>query len=106
MEIFPDIEYIEGAIASNGTLSPFEPITLEKLVSLQNELGAIFSDLPYKYGADMSRDTWEYLKSIIPTTNNSRDTATVMFGIDIHIVDKIPFGKVEECSCVKSRCKL
>jgi hypothetical protein len=106
---FGDMERLFPGSRSMGrnasTFTYDEPITLSKLMEMKAEVDSIFPPeaMKFKKGADMSRQTFTALG--IPM--ESKDGGNTYFdfhkvsliGIDVHIVDSIPFGKVEECRC-------
>ena len=106
---FGDMERLfPGSRAMGRNASTFtydEPLTLSKLMEMKAKVDSIFPPeaMKFKKGADMSRKT--FISLGIPMASNDGGNTYFDFhkvsliGIDVHIVDSIPFGKVEECRC-------
>lgn len=97
---------INGAVASNGPMTGSnEPITLQSLTEMEAKFREAFPiPTAFKNGADMSRATFDELgksvKMLRPQGEAWLGISTDNFiGIEIHIVNSVPFGAVEECRC-------
>ena len=88
-----------------STFTYDEPLTLSKLMEMKAKVDSIFSpeSIKFKKGADMSRKT--FISLGIPMASNDGGNTYFDFhkvsliGIDVHIVDSLPFGVVEDCMC-------
>jgi hypothetical protein len=105
-EIRQDTEKeIAHHMASNAAIESGKfphPLTLEYLTQMKEDFDKQFPEpLKFKNGADMSRATFNLLKiGIVPReTNGSPTFATPLNAIDVHFVESVPYGKIEECSC-------
>ena len=99
---------LAGAWTSNGAGTPLsdnEPLTLDKLKETYDEFQKAFPiPVEFREGADMSRATFEELGKSIKLLKPQGQAWLGMnvdrfIGVDIHIVNSIPFGCVEECRC-------
>jgi hypothetical protein len=99
-----------GLVADNGAILNSEPITLKNLQEIEDNFRKAFPvPVEFKDGADMSRATFDELgKSIKLVKPQGRAWLGIssdnFIGVQIHIVNSIPFGVVEECRC-KERAK-
>ena len=110
-EFFSSQDAVTGlfsGMASNGAGTPFsdnEPLTLDKLKATYDEFQKAFPiPVEFREGADMSRATFEELGKSIKLLKPQGQAWLGMnvdrfIGVDIHIVNSIPFGCVEECRC-------
>lgn len=93
--------------AVNNSYPPMDnqPITLESLIKSNDEFQKAFPvPVAYRNGADMSRETFEELGKRIKLVKPQGEAWLGMnvdnfIGVDIHIVESVPFGCVEECHC-------
>lgn len=91
----------------NNSYAPMEnkPITLESLIKTNDEFHKQFPiPVEYKNGADMSRETFESLGKRIKLVKPQGEAWLGMnvdnfIGVEIHIVESVPFGCVEKCRC-------
>ena len=95
-----------GAVASNGPMTcSNEPITLQSLTEMHDKFKEAFPiPTAFKDGADMSCATFDELgksiKMLRPQGQAWLGISTDNFiGREIHIVNSVPFGAVEECRC-------
>jgi hypothetical protein len=98
--------HFPGAVASNGpAMENNAPITLESLIKMNEEFQKSYPiPVAYKNGADMSRATFDELGKSIKMVKPQGEAWLGMnvdnfIGVNIHIVDSVPFGCVEECRC-------
>jgi hypothetical protein len=95
-----------GEVASNS-YPPMDnpPITLESLIKMNEEFQKAFPvPVAYKNGADMSRATFDELGKSIKLVKPQGEAWLEMnvdsfIGVEIHIVESVSFGCVEECRC-------
>jgi len=80
-------------------------LTLESISKLFKEIEAQFPEPPkFRYGAEMSAETFEYLKDIFQMENvetlsiNGLCVPSDLRGITIILVEGMPFGAVKEIS--------
>jgi len=96
-----------GRVASNSSVSSTDnpQITLESLIKMNDEFQKQFPiPVEYKNGADMSRETFEELGKSIKLVKPQGKAWLGMnvdnfIGVEIHIVESVPFGCVEKCRC-------
>jgi hypothetical protein len=97
-----------GEVASNS-YPPMDnpPITLESLIKMNDDFRKAFPiPVEYQNGADMSRATFDELGKSIKLVKPKGEAWLGMnvdnfVGVEIHIVESVPFGCVEECRCPK-----
>jgi len=94
-----------GFVASNGAILNSEPITLKNLQEIEDNFRKAFPvPVAYKDGADMSRETFDALGKTIKLVKPQGQawlgiSSDNFIGVQIHIVNSVPFGAVEECRC-------
>ena len=95
-----------GAVASNASMPLLnEPITLDSLTKMNDAFQKAYPiPIAFKDGADMSQATFDELGKSIKMVKPQGEAWLGMnvdnfIGIDIHIVNSIPFGAVEPCRC-------
>lgn len=95
-----------GGVASNASMPLLnEPITLESLTKMNDAFQAAYPvPTEFKDGADMSQATFDELGKSIKMVKPQGEAwlgmnTDIFIGIDIHIVNSIPFGAVEPCRC-------
>jgi hypothetical protein len=105
---FGDMERLfPGSTASNAPMSSPDnpPITLSSLVKMNEEFQKAFPiPIAYRNGADMSRATFDELGKKIKLVKPQGEAwlgvnVDNFIGVDIHFVESVPFGAVEECRC-------
>jgi hypothetical protein len=109
-EFFASQDAITGLFpncVANNSYPPMDnqPITLESLIKSNDEFQKYFPiPVAYRNGADMSRDTFEELGKRIKLVKPQGEAwlginVDNFIGVEIHIVNTVPFGCVEECRC-------
>jgi hypothetical protein len=99
-----------GEVASNS-YPPMDnpPITLESLIKMNDDFRKAFPiPVEYQNGADMSRATFDELGKSIKLVKPQGEAWLGMnvdsfIGVEIHIVESVPFGCVDECHCQKNK---
>ena len=89
-------------------------LNLEHFQELKDKFDAQFSTpMPFRNGADMSKRTMMQLMRVLgggylSSFDNGKTWTDLkmdpVMRVEIHIVDDVPFGVVEECRC-KERAK-